>query len=138
MCATGLALAVAAAHRQLRIGEDAAALAAIAIGGLLASPLSWTHHWVWGIPAVLVLVSRRQWLTAWLFGAVFAAGPEFGITIAPSQQSLTLLQQVVFATYVAAGTGLLALWAFGRDEPRYARDPLPGVPDGLRHDLCPD
>jgi len=138
LCATGLALAVAAAHRQLRIGDDAAALAAIAIGGLLASPLSWTHHWVWGVPAVMVLVSRRQWVRAWLLGAVFAAGPEFGITVAPSQESLTLLQQVVFATYVAAGTGLLAMWAFGRDEPRDARHSLPEVPGGLQHDLCPD
>ena len=77
-------------------------------------------------------------MRAWLLGAVFAAGPEFGITVAPSQESLTLLQQVVFATYVAAGTGLLAMWAFGRDEPRYARHPSPEVPGGLQHDLCPD
>jgi alpha-1,2-mannosyltransferase len=75
LCATGLALAVAAAHRQLRIGDDAAALTAIAIGGLLTSPLSWTHHWVWGVPAIMVLISRRQWVPAWLLGAVFAAGP---------------------------------------------------------------
>jgi alpha-1,2-mannosyltransferase len=111
--AAALALAIAAARRQLRIGDEVAALTAIAIGGLLASPLSWTHHWVWGVPAVMVLVSRRQWVPAWLLGAVFAAGPEWGVTVQRSQESLAPLQQVACATYVAAGVGLLALWAFG-------------------------
>lgn len=111
--ASGLALAIAAARRQLRIGDDVAALTAVAIGGLLPSPVSWTHHWVWGVPAIMVLVSRRQWVTAWLLGSVFAAGTEWGVTVQPSQESLNLLQQVACATYVAAGTGLLAMWAFG-------------------------
>jgi alpha-1,2-mannosyltransferase len=113
--AAALALAIAAARRQQRIGEDVAALTAIAIGGLLASPLSWTHHWVWCVPAVLVLVSRKQWVTAWLLGLVFAAGPEFGVTVLRSQESLTVLQQLACATYVTAGVGLLALWTFGPD-----------------------
>lgn len=111
--ASALALGIAAARRQLRIGDDVAALTAIAVGGLLASPLSWTHHWVWAVPAVMVLVSRRQWGIAWLLGLVFAAGAKWGVTVQPSQESLTLLQQLACATYVAAGTGLLAMWAFG-------------------------
>jgi alpha-1,2-mannosyltransferase len=109
----GLTLGVAAAHRQLRIGDDVAALTAVAIGGLLASPLSWTHHWLWAVPAVMVLVSRRQWVSAWLLAAVFAAGSARAVTLQPSQESLTGLQQVACATYVVAGLGLLALWAFG-------------------------
>lgn len=108
-----LALATAAARRQLRIGDDVAALTAVAIGGLLASPLSWTHHWMWCVPAIMVLVSRRQWVAAWLAGLVFAAGPEWGVTVQRSQDSLTFLQQVACATYVAAGIALLAMWAFG-------------------------
>ena len=111
--AAALTLGGVAAHRQLRIGDDVAALTAVAIAGLLASPLSWTHHWVWAVPAVMVLMSRRQWVMAWLLGSVFAAGARWGVTLQPSQQSLTLLQQVACATYVAAGTGLLAMWAFG-------------------------
>jgi alpha-1,2-mannosyltransferase len=111
--AAALAFAIAAARRQLRTGEDVAALTAIAIGGLLASPLSWTHHWIWCVPAVLVLVSRKQWVAAWLLGLVFAAGPEFGVTVLRSQESLTVLQQMACATYVAAGVGLLAMWTFG-------------------------
>jgi alpha-1,2-mannosyltransferase len=113
LSASGLALGIVAARRQLRIGDDVAALTAVAIGGLLASPLSWTHHWVWGVPAIMVLVSRRQWVTAWLLGSVFAAGSARGVVLQPSQESFTLLQQVACATYVAAGVGLLAMWAFG-------------------------
>jgi len=108
-----LALAAAAARRQLRIGDDVAALTAVAIGGLLASPLSWTHHWAWCVPVIMVLVSRRQWVTAWLVGLVFAAGPEWGVTVQRSQESLTFLQQAACATYVAAGIAILAMWAFG-------------------------
>lgn len=130
--AAGLALATAAARRQLRIGEHVAALTAVAIGGLLASPLSWTHHWVWGVPAAMVLVSRRQWATAWLLGVVFAAGPEWGVTIQPWQVSLTLLQQMACATYVAAGIGLLAMWAFGSgDGRRSAPTPVPSATSGV-------
>jgi len=119
---SGLALGIAAAHRQLRIGDDVAALTSVAIAGLLASPLSWTHHWVWVVPAIMVLVSRRQWVTAWLLGSVFAMSLMWWVTLRPSQESLTPLEQLACATYVAAGTGLLAWWAFdsggeGRREP---------------------
>ena len=130
--AAGLAIAIAAARRQLQFGDHVAAVTAIAIGGLLASPLSWTHHWVWGVPAIMVLVLRRHWVTAWLLGLVFAAGPEWGVTVEPAQQSLTLLQQVACATYVAAGMGLLAMWAFGSGDREWGRNessipaPLPG------------
>jgi alpha-1,2-mannosyltransferase len=113
LSASGLALAVAAAHRQLRIGDDVAALVSVAIGGLLASPLSWTHHWVWIVPAIMVLVARRRWLIAWLLGSVFATSLMWWVTIGVSQDSLTFLQELACATYVAAGTVLMAWWAFG-------------------------
>jgi alpha-1,2-mannosyltransferase len=121
----GLALGMAAARRQLRLGNDVAALTAIAIGGLLASPLSWTHHWVWAIPAAMVLVSRRRWVMAWLLAAVYATGSARGVLLQPGQDSLTLLEQLASATYVAAGTGLLAAWALGRRNGVTETPPLP-------------
>jgi len=131
LSASGLALGIAAARRQLRIGDDVAALTAVAIGGLLASPLSWTHHWVWIVPAIMVLVSRRQWVAAWLLGLVFAAGAARGVTLQPSQESLTLLQQVASATYVAVGAGLLSMWAFGSGRwGRVAPTPAPNETAG--------
>jgi alpha-1,2-mannosyltransferase len=121
----GLALGVAAARRQLQIGDDVAALSAIAIGGLLASPLSWTHHWVWAIPAVMVLVSRRQWVMAWLVGAVFALGSARGVALQPLQHSLTFQQQWASATYVMAGTALLAVWAIRQSRHGDRPSPVP-------------
>lgn len=45
------------ALRGLRRHEDAAlALGYIAIAGLLVSPISWTHHWVWVVPLTAALV----------------------------------------------------------------------------------
>ncbi|HEX5087198.1 MAG TPA: glycosyltransferase 87 family protein [Nocardioides sp.] len=47
-------------------------LAALAM--LLASPVSWSHHWVWAVPLALVLWERSRWAAvAW--SAVFVARP---------------------------------------------------------------
>ena len=34
----------------------------MAIAALLASPVSWTHHWVWIVPLSVVLIALRAWL----------------------------------------------------------------------------
>ncbi|WP_409472165.1 glycosyltransferase 87 family protein [Streptomyces sp. HC307] len=50
----GLAVAVVA---ELR-GERAWAVTCCAVTALLVCPVSWSHHWVWCVPAVLVLAAR--------------------------------------------------------------------------------
>ncbi|MGW3727292.1 glycosyltransferase 87 family protein [Streptomyces sp. NPDC000851] len=50
----GLAVAVVA---ELR-GERAWAVACCAVTALLVCPVSWSHHWVWCVPVVLVLAAR--------------------------------------------------------------------------------
>lgn len=47
-------------------------LAALAM--LLASPISWSHHWVWAVPATLVLWERSRWAGA-AWAAAFVARP---------------------------------------------------------------
>ena len=47
---TGLALAAAAARR----GDEALGFGLCAVTGLLVSPISWIHHWVIAIPALLI------------------------------------------------------------------------------------
>ncbi|MGQ0778498.1 MAG: glycosyltransferase 87 family protein [Pseudonocardiales bacterium] len=44
-----------AALRWRRAGQDPPALITIAMVGLLVSPVAWSHHWVWLVPALLVL-----------------------------------------------------------------------------------
>jgi alpha-1,2-mannosyltransferase len=53
-CLLVLALTVWAMRRVLRAGEPALALICVALFGLVVSPVSWSHHWVWVLPAVLV------------------------------------------------------------------------------------
>lgn len=45
-----------------------------ALAMLLASPVSWSHHWVWAVPVGLVLWERSRWAgVGWI--AVFVARP---------------------------------------------------------------
>jgi alpha-1,2-mannosyltransferase len=64
----------------VRAAEPVLALTACAVGGLLVSPVSWTHHWTWCVP-ILVLAGYygvRAWRTdravSWWSGAVVVAG----------------------------------------------------------------
>ncbi|MEU8238291.1 glycosyltransferase 87 family protein [Actinoplanes missouriensis] len=81
-----------------------------AVAMLLASPISWSHHWVWAVPAAMMLWQRSRWAAAaWI--AVFVARPfvwppwgqqrEFGWTAA---------EQVPGEAYLLAALAL-AVWA---------------------------
>ena len=50
-----LAVTVVVTYRLLRHGETLAALVATAMGGLLLSPVSWVHHFVWEVPLLMLL-----------------------------------------------------------------------------------
>ena len=45
-------------HRALAAGDTLLAITITGLMGLLISPVSWIHHAVWIVPAVIVLVSR--------------------------------------------------------------------------------
>lgn len=65
----GIGLGTVAARRSLERGGPACeveAVAWIALGGLLASPVSWTHHWVWITVVLAVLAARAQPVAAGL------------------------------------------------------------------------
>jgi alpha-1,2-mannosyltransferase len=66
--AAGLALAVLA-HRR---GEEAAAVVAVAFTALLVSPVSWSHHWVWVVVLLPLLVDVVVRMEGWR--QVLAAG----------------------------------------------------------------
>ncbi|MET7302946.1 glycosyltransferase 87 family protein [Embleya sp. NPDC005575] len=54
VAALGMTLAVVAARR----GAALAGMGRCALTALLVSPISWTHHWVWALPLVIVLADR--------------------------------------------------------------------------------
>jgi alpha-1,2-mannosyltransferase len=70
----GLALAARAQRR----GDEALGFSLCALTGLLVSPISWTHHWVIAVPALLLAAlslyrddTRKRWIR--LLGTVAIA-----------------------------------------------------------------
>ncbi|OZC64885.1 hypothetical protein CH277_19885 [Rhodococcus sp. 06-469-3-2] len=65
-----LAIAAVAMRKAFAAGETALALTINAMFGLLVSPVSWSHHWVWAVPFTVVLAvlgyRRRSALLATL------------------------------------------------------------------------
>jgi alpha-1,2-mannosyltransferase len=86
----------------------------VAIGGLLISPVSWWHHWVWIAPALVLLARpalRRHW-ASWAIVAVFAVGPHW---LFPRDNDVerdwAWWQQVVGNLYVFVGIAVLVTLA---------------------------
>ena len=121
----GLLLAAWAARR----GEELLGIAIAALAGLLVSPISWSHHWVWVavmMAAVASFAVRPGWSPLWvvipLLFAVFAAYPM--VEESKPRQPLGLIWSVPFRndqeltwkglqilvgnSYVVAGLILLA------------------------------
>jgi alpha-1,2-mannosyltransferase len=77
---------------------------------LVASPISWSHHWVWAVPVALAVWERSRWVAgAWV--AVFAARP---ILWPPWGQyreyGWTWVDQIVGNSYLLAAIAIAA-WA---------------------------
>jgi alpha-1,2-mannosyltransferase len=109
-----LALAAYAAWRQLRSGNELGAVTAIAFGGLLASPISWTHHWVWLVPAMMVLWVQGRRVSTLVILALMVLAPVW-LPVVPHgelrefhhtwwQAAITLIDTVI-------GVSVLALLA---------------------------
>ena len=87
--AVAVAGGIVAAALLYRAGHPMVALLATALTGLLASPVSWDHHWVWVAPGVAVAghYAIRAWKASqkrrarWL--AALAAGMIFGYAAWP-------------------------------------------------------
>jgi alpha-1,2-mannosyltransferase len=110
-----MALGLVAAKRQIDVGDDVTGLVCIAFASLLASPISWTHHWVWAVLALLVLVQRRRLVASVVLGAIFVIGPMW---FAPRGQFLELRhnwwQAAACVSYVAVGLTFLIFFAASR------------------------
>jgi alpha-1,2-mannosyltransferase len=59
LCLPVAALAVTGMRGALNAGQVTSALLLNAAAGLLISPISWSHHWVWAAPALLTCLSSN-------------------------------------------------------------------------------
>jgi alpha-1,2-mannosyltransferase len=82
-----LVVGLVAAAVLYRAGHPVAGMLTCALAGLLASPLSWDHHWVWVAPAIALLahlgarargaVRAGWWAAGGVLVLVFGAWPQF-------------------------------------------------------------
>ncbi|MCP9945873.1 glycosyltransferase 87 family protein [Streptomyces somaliensis] len=107
----GLAVAVLAALR----GDRAVAVVACAVTALLVSPISWSHHWVWCVPALLLLATRVR--PVWTAGTalVFGSFALWWVPHAPAPVRLELhqngWQMLLSGLYTLLGIALLGAFA---------------------------
>ncbi|WP_026153807.1 glycosyltransferase 87 family protein [Amycolatopsis methanolica] len=132
-------LAIPAVWLMLRFhrrGQALAALLVTAFFGLLASPISWSHHWVWAVPLIVLLVSRLPQATlanAWkrwvATGAVVAVFISCVLLALPNGRNIelhwkfwqTVLGNAYILTPLVLTVVLLTRWALQRRRER-ARD----------------
>jgi alpha-1,2-mannosyltransferase len=109
-----------------------------ALAALLISPVSWSHHWVWGETTVLVLAvagwARRDRvaLAAAVVGlVVFASSPQFLLPLGQDHElHWAAWEQVVGSPYVLFALVVLVLSAvrrggFPRQPPEAGAPPAP-------------
>ncbi|WP_336323856.1 glycosyltransferase 87 family protein [Streptomyces lavendofoliae] len=110
----GITVAVLAALRD----DRPVAVVACATTALLVSPISWSHHWVWCVPTLILLATRAR--PAWTAGValVFASFALWWVPHAPAPVRLELhqngWQMLLSALYTLVGLGLLAAFGTGR------------------------
>lgn len=125
VAAAGTALAVWCA----RAADQLVAVLACAGTGLLVSPVSWHHHWVWWVPAMVLLAARcRQHghrLGAAALGAVWLAlvASTGWVLAAPGGwdlhfTGLGLVYSNLYVLIALAGLVLLAGWLLRRSAAR--------------------
>jgi len=116
---------VAAAWRAMRksfaASQDCLAMSLNGFAALLISPISWSHQWVWCVPAVIALAAvglrhkaRGPLVVAAAGIVIFAAGPQWWF---PNGQHRELdwstWQQIVGSAYVGFAAIILVIAAFG-------------------------
>jgi hypothetical protein len=151
----GLALATAALLAVDRL-PHATAWAAVSCGvtALVVSPISWSHHWVWAVPLVILLAAEavRRGARRWAAGAV-AAGvlfQSFALWLVPHDDGHHELRQsgsqmLLSAVYPLAGALFLAVAATVTVRAWRRRPPVriparrsPGVPATVARPRTPE
>jgi alpha-1,2-mannosyltransferase len=120
LCAVVLVLAWRGMRRARAASDDAWALSLNALAALLISPISWSHHWVWVAPVLLLLAvrglrdRRRAMLAAALGGLiVFAAGPQWWFPHTENRElHWAAWEQVIGGSYVILAAVILLISAF--------------------------
>lgn len=101
-------LSVFAAHRLLSRHEVLAAVTCLGAGSVLISPISWTHHWVWVVPVLVVLAQRRWYAALAVLVAAMFLPPMWAADATQSVPVLHLLCTNAFLVLALAYLGAMA------------------------------
>ena len=118
-------LACRGMRHALDRGKDAMAVSLNAFAALLVSPISWSHHWVWGVTAMLALgclalqeprgARRRCMLILAAAGTVvFAAAPQWWLPHGGDRElHWAVWEQLAGSSYVLIAVAVLIASAAG-------------------------
>lgn len=123
------------AWRALSDSDRLGRLLVVELFGLLVSPISWTHHWIWLVPLMIWLI-HGPWrhrhgarLLGWGWLALTLVGVPWLLSFAqPTIWQIGRPWYLAWAglIYVAATLATLAWMAFSAPAPRRSRQPAPG------------
>ena len=107
-----LAAGLWTAARNSKRGDDAVGALTCAVTGLLISPISWSHHWVWAVPVAMLFAVRAPkvavaWTAMFLSFLIWAVPHK---VIGPSPD-LNPAQMLLSSLYPLAGLAFVA-WAW--------------------------
>ncbi|MEU7766417.1 glycosyltransferase 87 family protein [Nocardia sp. NPDC049190] len=113
-----IALAAVWMRRLIDAGATVAALLVNAAAVLLVSPVSWSHHWVWIAPALVVTADmmvrgthgRRLVGAVAVFTVLFLIGPHWLLPHSTDRElDWTWWQQIIGSSYVLATLGVFVV-----------------------------
>lgn len=110
--------AAAGVHRLVASGSHLSALGSTAIAGLLISPISWSHHWVWAVVLVAGLALENPFggarMTATGLALLFYTGPQWRVPYDNGlERHWTWWQAIAGNGYTLAAAAVLAISALG-------------------------
>jgi alpha-1,2-mannosyltransferase len=125
LSAAVLVVACRGMRHAFAAGENAWALALNAFAALLISPVSWSHHWVWCVPAILTLAilgvrqrARLPLVIAAAGLAVFGASPQWWFPSGTDRElRWAVWQQIVGSAYFIFAALVLLLSAYAKLTP---------------------
>ncbi|MFF3755331.1 glycosyltransferase 87 family protein [Streptomyces sp. NPDC002018] len=100
----------------VRAGSESWGVLVTALTALLVSPISWSHHWVWCVPLLAVLIAEGRFRTATAVGVVWTARSFWAVPHAGELDlRLAWWQQPLASPYPLCALGLLVFagWRTG-------------------------
>lgn len=122
LCLVVLAVTIVAVRRCFAGDRPVLALGAVALAGLLCSPVSWSHHWVWVLVLVVALLAEAWssgrrfpavWAAVWVLATAFAPHVILSRLVPGRDLGWPLIGQLTIGTYVLLGAATLVLLAVG-------------------------